>query len=67
MRAQGEALAIAEKAFLDNPKSSHTRDLANLAFRKAKLAEVRAVAASDSTITAKANRDFQSIRTEIIK
>jgi hypothetical protein len=53
-----EALAIAEKSFQDEPGSNRTRDLAILAYRKAKLAEALAV---------KATMDVQSSRTETAK
>jgi hypothetical protein len=53
-----EALAIAERAFLDDPASSRTRDLANLAYRKARLAD---------TLAAKANKDLQTKETDVPK
>jgi outer membrane protein OmpA-like peptidoglycan-associated protein len=62
-----EALAIAEKSFQDDPKSYHTRDLAYIADRKAKMAEALAITAAGNAITAKANKDYQSAQTEIVK
>ncbi len=62
-----EALAIAEKSFKDDPKSYHTRDLAYVADRKAKMAEALAVTAAGNAVTAKANSDFQATQTEIVK
>jgi outer membrane protein OmpA-like peptidoglycan-associated protein len=62
-----EALAIAEKSFQDDPKSYHTRDLAYIADRKAKMAEALAITVAGNAITAKANKDYQSAQTEIVK
>jgi outer membrane protein OmpA-like peptidoglycan-associated protein len=61
------ALAIAEKAFQDDPKSFHTRDLAYVADRKAKMAEALATTAAGNAATAKANKDYQATQTEIVK
>ncbi len=61
------ALAIAEKSFQDDPKSFHTRDLAYIADRKAKLAEALAVSAAENATTAKANKDFEAVQGEIVK
>ena len=62
-----EALAIAEKAFQDDPKSFHTRDLAYVADRKAKMAEALATTVAENASTAKANKDYQATQTEIVK
>jgi outer membrane protein OmpA-like peptidoglycan-associated protein len=62
-----EALAIAEKAFQDDPKSFHTKDLAYVADRKAKMAEALAIAAAGNATTAKANKDYETTQTEIVK
>ena len=62
-----EALAIAEKSFLDEPKSFRTRDLAYVADRKAKMAEALATIAAGNATTAKANKDYQATQTEIVK
>ncbi len=62
-----EALAIAEKSFLDDPKSFRTRDLAYVADRKAKMAEALATTAAGNAITAKANKDYQATQAEIVK
>ena len=61
------ALAIAEKAFLDDPKSFRTRDLAYIADRKAKMAEALAITAAESATAAKANKDYQATQAEIVK
>jgi len=61
------ALAIAEKSFQDDPKSFHTRDLAYVADRKAKMAEAFATTAAGNATTAKANKDYQATQTEIVK
>ena len=62
-----EALAIAEKSFQDDPKSFHTRDLAYLADRKAKMAEALATTVAENASTAKANKDYQATQTEVVK
>ena len=62
-----EALTIAEKAFQDDPKSFHTRDLAYVADRKAKMAEALATTVAENASTAKANKDYQATQTEIVK
>jgi len=62
-----EALAIAEKSFKDDPESFRTQDLANVADRKAKLAEALATTAAENAATAKANKDYQATQTEIVK
>jgi len=62
-----EALGVAEKAFQDDPNSFHTRDLAYVADRKAKMAEALAAAAVGNATTAKANMDYQTAQTEIVK
>jgi len=61
------ALAIAEKSFQDEPKSFHTRDLAYIADRKAKMAEALAITAAENATKAKANTDYQATKTEIVK
>jgi outer membrane protein OmpA-like peptidoglycan-associated protein len=62
-----EALAIAEKAFLDDASSYRTRDLAYIADRKAKMAEALATTAAENGATAKSNTEFQATQTEIVK
>jgi outer membrane protein OmpA-like peptidoglycan-associated protein len=62
-----EALGLAEKSFLDEPKSFRTRDLAYVADRKAKLAEALAVTAATTATTAKAATELQATQTEIVK
>jgi outer membrane protein OmpA-like peptidoglycan-associated protein len=62
-----EALAIAEKSFQDKPSSYRTRDLAYVADRKAKMAEALATTAAGNATTAKANKDYQTTQTEILK
>ncbi|MFA7418068.1 MAG: OmpA family protein [Melioribacteraceae bacterium] len=61
------ALAIAEKSFKEDPESYRTRDLSYIADRKAKMADALAVTAAENSITAKANKDFQTAQTEILK
>jgi outer membrane protein OmpA-like peptidoglycan-associated protein len=61
------ALAIAEKSFQDDPKSFRTRDLAYVADRTAKLAEALATTAAENAATAKANKEYQTTQTEIVK
>jgi outer membrane protein OmpA-like peptidoglycan-associated protein len=62
-----EALAIAEQAFRDDPKSFRTRDLAYIADRKAKMAEALATTVAENATTAKANKDYQATQAEIVK
>ena len=61
------ALAIAEKSFQDEPNSFRTRDLAYIADRKAKTAEALATTVAGNAATVKANKEFQSTQTEILK
>ena len=61
------ALAIAEKSFLTDPESFRTRDLAYVANRKAKLAEALAVTAAVKAAAARANKDYQVIKMELVK
>lgn len=58
-----EALAIAERSYQNDPKSFRTRDLAYIADRKAKIAEVLAASAAQIAMTAKANEDFKTAET----
>ncbi|MBI3802600.1 MAG: OmpA family protein [Nitrospirae bacterium] len=62
-----EALAKAEKSFLKDPESFHTRDLAYAAERKANLAEALAATASQRGNAAQANKDFQATQSNIMK
>jgi outer membrane protein OmpA-like peptidoglycan-associated protein len=61
------ALAAAEKSFQDDPSSFKTRDLAYVADRKARTAEALATTAAGNAATAKANKDYQTTQTEIMK
>jgi outer membrane protein OmpA-like peptidoglycan-associated protein len=60
-----EALTLAEKSFLDEPKSFRTRDLAYIADRKAKLAEALASTAVENAATAKAAKELEKTQAEI--
>lgn len=62
-----EALLTAEKSFKDDPTSFVTRDLSYIADRKAKMAEALAATAVENAATAKANKDYQTTQTEILK
>ena len=62
-----EALSRAEKSFLSDPHSYHTRDLAYVAERKANIAEARADIASAQGSAARANKDFQATQGDIMK
>ena len=62
-----EALARAEKSFVSDPRSYHTRDLAYVAERKANLAEALAAAAAAQGSTAQANKEFQATQGDIMK
>jgi hypothetical protein len=55
------ALALAEKAFSDNPTSLRTRALAIIAYREAKRVEALAATASGIAVTVNANTDLQPI------
>jgi len=61
------ALAIAEKAYQDDPNSFRARDLAYIADRKAKMAEALATTSVGNAATAKANKDYQATQSEIVK
>jgi outer membrane protein OmpA-like peptidoglycan-associated protein len=61
------ALAVAEKSFQEDPDSYMTRDLAYVADRKAKVAEGLAKSVAQKAATEKANKDYQSAQTEILK
>jgi len=62
-----EALAAAEKSFLDDPKSVRTRDLAYVADRSAKTAEALAVTAAGVAAKTKADADYQAAQAIIAK
>ncbi len=61
------ALALAEKSFLDDPKSFQTKDLAYIADRKAKLAEALAVTSIENAAAEKAAKDLAATQAEIAK
>jgi PleD family two-component response regulator len=60
-----EALAAAESSFQNDPASTRTRDLAYVAERKARLAEVLAASAARKAVTSKAKSDYQAILASI--
>ncbi len=62
-----EALAIAEKSFLDEPKSFRTKDLAYVADRKARMAEALAVTSVENAAAAKAAKALEATQAEIAK
>ncbi len=55
------ALALAEKAYSENPSSFRTHALAIIAYREAKRVEALAVTANDVTVTAKDNLEIQPV------
>jgi len=61
------ALAIAEKAFLDDPSSFKTRDLSYIADRKAKMADALAITTAENAATEKANKEYQEAQAQIVK
>jgi outer membrane protein OmpA-like peptidoglycan-associated protein len=61
------ALNVAERSFQDDPTSYRTRDLAYIADRKAMLAEAIAATVAGNAVTAKANKDYQTTQTAIVK
>ena len=62
-----EALAAAERSFQDDPTSTRARDLAYVAERKARLAEVLAKSAERKSATLKARGDYQATLAAILK
>ncbi len=60
-----EALDLAEKSFLDDPKSFQTKDLAYVANRKAKLAEALAVTVAENAVAAKAAKELEKTQADI--
>jgi outer membrane protein OmpA-like peptidoglycan-associated protein len=62
-----EALSIAEKSFQNEPESYRTKDLAYVADRKSKMAEALATTVAENANTVKANKEFQTTQTEILK
>jgi len=60
-----EALTLAEKSFLDEPKSFQTRDLAYIADRKAKMADALATTSAENAAAAKAAKDLEKTQAEI--
>ena len=62
-----EALAQAEKSFVSDPRSYHTRDLAYVAERKANLAEARAAIVAAQGSSAQASKEFQATQGDIMK
>jgi outer membrane protein OmpA-like peptidoglycan-associated protein len=61
------ALDLAEKAFLEDPDSYQTRDLAYVADRKSKIAEALAVTNAENTSTAKSKKDYETAQAGIMK
>ncbi|MEX2117298.1 MAG: OmpA family protein [Bacteroidota bacterium] len=61
------ALIAAERSFEEDPTSFRTRDLAYIADRKARTAEALASTVAENAATAKANKDYQSTQTQIVK
>jgi outer membrane protein OmpA-like peptidoglycan-associated protein len=62
-----EALALAEQSFLKEPDSYKTKDLAYAAQRKSEQAAALGAMAADKASKDKANVDFQTKQTEIVK
>lgn len=62
-----EALAAAEKSFAKDPDSQKTKDLAYVAQRKAEQAGALGAIAADRATKDRANTDFQTKQTEIVK
>jgi hypothetical protein len=60
-----EALDLAEKSFLDDPKSFQTKDLAYVANRKAKMAEALATTVAENAIAAKAAKELEKTQADI--
>jgi outer membrane protein OmpA-like peptidoglycan-associated protein len=62
-----EALNLAEQSFQKEPDSYKTKDLAYVAQRKSEQAGVLGSMAADKSIKDRANADFQTRQTEIVK
>ena len=62
-----EALNLAEESFQKEPDSDKTKDLAYVAQRKAEQAGVLGSMAAEKSIKDRANADFQTQQTEIVK
>jgi outer membrane protein OmpA-like peptidoglycan-associated protein len=62
MRKAHEALANAEKSFLDNPGSHRTQDLASQAYQLATRAELLARIATDALIAARAEATYEVVQ-----
>jgi outer membrane protein OmpA-like peptidoglycan-associated protein len=62
-----EALVLAEQSFLKEPDSHKTKDLAYVAQRKSEQAGALGAMAADKASKDKANADFQTKQTEIVK
>jgi len=61
------ALSLAEESFKNDPDSYKTRDLAYVADRKAMLAEALAVTVNERAATVQADKDYQTVQTQIMK
>lgn len=61
------ALAQAEKAYSDDPKAFHTRDLAYVAQRKAQMADAQAAIAVQTNSKSAADKDFVATQGSILK
>jgi len=62
-----KALVLAEQAFLNDPDSYKTRDLAYVAQRKSQLAGALGTMAADKASQAKASADFEKKQTELVE
>lgn len=62
-----EALDRAEQAFLNEPDSYNTKDLAYVALRKSEQAEAMGIMAADKATKERANVDFQREQTAIMR
>ena len=62
-----ESLAIAERAFLDDPDAQRTRDLAYIATRKAQMAQAIANRETETRRKAQAERTYEAKQGEVIQ
>lgn len=66
LHVAGDALALAEQSFTQDPESYRTTDLAYVAQRKAQLAEASASITIQQGKEAKAKNDFQNAQSKVV-
>jgi outer membrane protein OmpA-like peptidoglycan-associated protein len=66
LHVAGNALALAEQSFIQDPESYRTSDLAYVAQRKAQLAEASAAITIQQGKEAKAKNEFQNVQSKVV-